>query len=101
MKLSLISLAVVASLAMGCAGNQALRSQVDTLQQRSQEQDKQIQNLQAELAKSKKENDNCSLSGAWNWVTSHTQEAWDSPTSQEARARFNKMLEDLKKPSAK
>lgn len=92
---------LIAAMTMGCAGNQVLRSQVDTLEQRSREQDKQIQSLKAELSQSKKENDNCSVAGAWNWITQHTQEAWDSQTSQEARARLKKMLEDLKKPSDK
>ena len=92
MKLGLIAVSLI--VLAGCAGNQGLRSQVDTLQKQSHSQDEQIANLKAELAK-KEEASKSSLSTAWDWTSQHAQDAWNSQTSQEARARFQKCWDDL------
>ena len=93
MKLSLISLVCVAALT-GCAGNQGLEAKVADMQQRAHSQDEQIAALKKDLAV-KEEAGKSALGSAWDWTVTHTTEAWNSDTSQEARLRFRKCWNDL------
>ncbi len=94
MKLSLIALATVALLSVtGCANteNNRLRSQVDALEKRAHEQDAQIAQLRAA-----KESGATSFEQAWDWVKTHSTNAWNSESVTEARARLQKCWDDLK-----
>lgn len=98
MKLSLIALMTVTLLSVtGCgvtAENNRLRSQVDAQQQYIREQDYKI----AELQKAK-EAGASSFDQAWDWVKTHSFNAWNSETSLDARARAKKCWDDLKASS--
>lgn len=93
MKLSLISLVCVVALT-GCAGNQGLQSQVDAMTAKAHAQDEQIAALKKDLAV-KEEAGKSALGSAWDWTVEHTQQAWESDTSKEARLRFRKCWNDL------
>lgn len=97
MKLGLIALATVALLStVGCTHNDnSLKSQVDALEKKGRQQDEQINELQAQLAKAK-ESGSTTFDQAWDWVKTHSSEAWNSDTSQDARARLQKCWDDLK-----
>lgn len=98
MKLSLISLSVIGLIALsGCASTQTntLRSQVDSLERQARNQDEQINALQSQLAKAK-ESGSDNFEQAWSWVKTHSESAWNSETSVEARARLEKCWNDLK-----
>lgn len=97
MKLGLIALSVVALLSVaGCAHNDgALKSQVDALEKKGRQQDEHINELQGQLAKAK-ESGATTFDSAWDWVKTNSSSAWNSDTSQDARARFQKCWDDLK-----
>lgn len=94
MKLGIITLSFVALMSVaGCTNteNNRLRSQVDALEARGHQQDAQI----AELQKAK-ESGATTFDQAWDWVKTHSQQAWNSETSQDARARLQKCWDDIK-----
>lgn len=96
MKLSLIAVALVASLSlMGCAADQGMKAQVDQLQKRAHEQDAQIADLEIRAAKLK-EQTTTTAGTAWDWTSQKAQDAWNSEFSQDARLRFQKCWNDLK-----
>lgn len=96
MKLSLALVGLVAILSLaGCAGNQGMQAQVDTLTKRAHEQDAQIADLESRAAKLK-EQTATSAGTAWDWTSQHAQDAWNSQFSQETRARFQKCWDGLK-----
>lgn len=96
MKLSLITVALVATLSlMGCAADQGMRAQVDELQKRAHDQDKQIADLEVRAAKLKEQTTTTGGS-AWDWTSQKAQDAWNSEFSQDARLRFQKCWTDLK-----
>ena len=96
MKLSLALIGLVACLSLaGCAGNQGTQAQLDALQKRAHSQDEQIADLEARAAKLKEQTVTGSQS-AWDWTSQHAQDAWNSQTSVEARARLQKCWDDIK-----
>ena len=96
MKLSLTLIALVATLSLvGCAGNQGTQAQLDALQKRAHSQDEQIADLEAR-AKALKEQTVTSSQSAWEWTSQHAQDAWNSQTSVETRARIQKCWDDIK-----
>jgi hypothetical protein len=101
MKLSLISLTVVGLLTLsGCAHQESntLRSQVDALEHQARNQDEQINALQSELARAKASGSD-TFDQAWSWVKTHSESAWNSDTSVDARARLEKCWNDIKASS--
>lgn len=98
MKLSLIGLTVIGLLTVtGCAStsSNSLRSQVDELEKTARKQDEQINELQAKLAQAK-DSGVSTFDQAWDWVSTHSSQAWNSDTSKDARARLQHCWDDIK-----
>lgn len=99
MKRGLVALTLVASLSvMGCAADQGMKAQVDSLQKRAHEQDAQIADLKTKAATLKDKTVTASET-AWEWTVRQSKDAWNSDTSVEARTRFEKCWNDLRNSS--